>query len=423
MAHKIINTIAAHACIDPNNGHAFDASLLVEYRPRLSVRHTPNSNDHRGWAAITKADRLVLINWAVEIVCVRLTGGKAPKQPKVNSGSVTAQYTYAERVWEKGLHLKDTRTKAGQALADTLKADWVNLRGLLEPHVDGDKEPNRSSENSNKAVLFVLIGWAERYEGNETVSGNHGYLKNHPQDSTESRAFKKRDDGYYHCGAGRGKIDEPSFDVVFVARHEKTKSYKTVCVYRNVEQEDGYWLTVKTKFAKFYSVDERPRLEEWPSGQNVRRWAKRIRSRGREYESLYKAYLRLETNRNDPQIEDNGDPELKAFEGEKRRTFINHRKREWKLREEKVRRASQKGGLQCEVPGCGFDFFLTYGEIGRDFAIVHHLKPLAARDEGEETRLEDLAIVCANCHAMVHRGGESRALDSLLAQSPSSSGS
>jgi predicted HNH restriction endonuclease len=63
----------------------------------------------------------------------------------------------------------------------------------------------------------------------------------------------------------------------------------------------------------------------------------------------------------------------------------------------------QKGKLRCEVPRCG----LKYGELGKEFAHVHHIKPLSdAPAEGHKVLLKDLAIVCANCHAMIHRGGQ-----------------
>jgi predicted HNH restriction endonuclease len=63
---------------------------------------------------------------------------------------------------------------------------------------------------------------------------------------------------------------------------------------------------------------------------------------------------------------------------------------------------STTGTLTCEV--CRFDFLETYAELGRGFAECHHLTPLALLTETTETRLEDLAIVCANCHRMLHRG-------------------
>ncbi|NVO54646.1 HNH endonuclease [Rhodobacteraceae bacterium B1Z28] len=106
------------------------------------------------------------------------------------------------------------------------------------------------------------------------------------------------------------------------------------------------------------------------------------------------------------------DPELRAFEGEKRGRFVSGRYRERRLREQKVKKFKQDHGrLFCEVPDCGFDFELAYGEIGRDFAEVHHLNQLSkAPENGTGTALDQFAVVCANCHRMIHRGGECRAL-------------
>ena len=110
------------------------------------------------------------------------------------------------------------------------------------------------------------------------------------------------------------------------------------------------------------------------------------------------------------------DTELTALEGEERMALVRHRKREQSLRDAKVleARKSGSGKLKCEVPKCGFDFEVVYGELGRDYAQVHHLKPLADRTNPSQTKLDDLAVVCANCHVMIHRGGKCRSLDGLI---------
>ena len=114
-----------------------------------------------------------------------------------------------------------------------------------------------------------------------------------------------------------------------------------------------------------------------------------------------------------------GDIEYVAHEGEawKRLALITQRRREWRLREAKIKEAlaKNKGRLICEVPGCGVDFFQRYGDIGRGFAHVHHKEQLSkAPKSGKEVTLADLAIVCANCHAMIHVGGHCRELDTLI---------
>lgn len=108
--------------------------------------------------------------------------------------------------------------------------------------------------------------------------------------------------------------------------------------------------------------------------------------------------------------------EIEGREGETSSKFTKHRRREGKLRAAKIRQALKDNDdrLLCEVPGCGFDFLETYGELGREYAHVHHLVPLSeAPPEGAIKTLDELAIVCANCHAMIHRGGKCRRLDEV----------
>jgi 5-methylcytosine-specific restriction protein A len=112
-----------------------------------------------------------------------------------------------------------------------------------------------------------------------------------------------------------------------------------------------------------------------------------------------------------------GDPELAALEGEERRRFVHHRARERALRGAKLnqaRSASMDGRLRCEVPGCGFDFEAVYGSVGAGFAHIHHLRPLAEATAPTVTKLADLAIVCANCHSIIHRGGACRPIETLI---------
>ncbi|MGH7720295.1 MAG: HNH endonuclease [Gemmatimonadaceae bacterium] len=59
------------------------------------------------------------------------------------------------------------------------------------------------------------------------------------------------------------------------------------------------------------------------------------------------------------------------------------------------------GQFECEA--CGFDFARKYPALGSDFCEVHHRRGLAARGAARETTLDDLAILCSNCHRMIHR--------------------
>ncbi|OOP56674.1 MAG: hypothetical protein AYP45_07820 [Candidatus Brocadia carolinensis] len=107
--------------------------------------------------------------------------------------------------------------------------------------------------------------------------------------------------------------------------------------------------------------------------------------------------------------------ELVGLEGEALTRMVLHRQRETALRDAKVADVIRRTGrLLCEVPRCSFDFLAIYGEPGRGYAQVHHLHPLAKGSGPRETRLSDLAVVCANCHAIIHRGGGCRDMQTLI---------
>ncbi|MGV9790040.1 HNH endonuclease [Streptomyces sp. NPDC003435] len=80
-----------------------------------------------------------------------------------------------------------------------------------------------------------------------------------------------------------------------------------------------------------------------------------------------------------------------------------HRSRERNraLRKKKITAVLGQGGrLACEA--CGFDFQEVYGARGDGYIECHHVVPLHEAGEGR-TRLSDLALICANCHRMIHR--------------------
>jgi hypothetical protein len=114
---------------------------------------------------------------------------------------------------------------------------------------------------------------------------------------------------------------------------------------------------------------------------------------------------------------ENQDDASAALEGDRSQRLAWSRSREAALRDAKLRdaiRRTQDGLLRCEVPGCGFCFEKKYGALGRNFAHVHHLDALGQRDKASPTTLHDLVVVCANCHAMIHRNGECRPLRGLI---------
>ena len=86
------------------------------------------------------------------------------------------------------------------------------------------------------------------------------------------------------------------------------------------------------------------------------------------------------------------------MEGKQKKVYTTRYERNPKVRKMFLDRKERP--YRCEV--CGLSFEDVYGEIGRDFIEVHHIKPVS---EGERmVNLADLVMLCSNCHSMIHRG-------------------
>jgi 5-methylcytosine-specific restriction protein A len=98
-------------------------------------------------------------------------------------------------------------------------------------------------------------------------------------------------------------------------------------------------------------------------------------------------------------------PDLDLEEGAKEGRILQYqhlrRERSPKLRARKLADTKRRGlPIACEV--CGFDFETTYGPRGEGYIEVHHVLPLHVSG-AVTTRLADLALLCSNCHRMMHR--------------------
>ena len=73
-------------------------------------------------------------------------------------------------------------------------------------------------------------------------------------------------------------------------------------------------------------------------------------------------------------------------------------------RNKKLSAAAKKiHGYVCHA--CGFNYEEHYGVIGKSYIEAHHLTPLGSI-KGTKITLsprEDFAVLCANCHRMIHR--------------------
>lgn len=89
--------------------------------------------------------------------------------------------------------------------------------------------------------------------------------------------------------------------------------------------------------------------------------------------------------------------ESEILEGAKKQRFSSIYERDPKLRQQ----ALTIHGYSCAI--CEFNFEKTYGEIGKGFIHVHHIKPLASSGETKVNPRKDLIVVCPNCHSIIHR--------------------
>ncbi|MBS4015626.1 MAG: DUF3578 domain-containing protein [Candidatus Latescibacteria bacterium] len=68
------------------------------------------------------------------------------------------------------------------------------------------------------------------------------------------------------------------------------------------------------------------------------------------------------------------------------------------LKEAKKLAMKKSGEIRCEI--CGFSFFEHYGKKGKDFIETHYRKPITKIQD--KPQLKDIALVCSNCHRMIH---------------------
>jgi 5-methylcytosine-specific restriction protein A len=86
------------------------------------------------------------------------------------------------------------------------------------------------------------------------------------------------------------------------------------------------------------------------------------------------------------------------LEGTKTQRLVNYYERDKNLRAAAV----EHHGVSCKV--CSFNFEEVYGERGKDYIEVHHLRPVSTLDG--KTKVDpksDMTVLCSNCHRMIHR--------------------
>jgi 5-methylcytosine-specific restriction protein A len=97
------------------------------------------------------------------------------------------------------------------------------------------------------------------------------------------------------------------------------------------------------------------------------------------------------------------EPDEEAFP-EGRVLYLLHRTRERNpavIEAAKAIALAKDGRLACRV--CTFCFAARYGQLGEGFIEGHHTRPVSEMAAGAVTKPVDIALVCSNCHRMLHR--------------------
>ncbi len=94
------------------------------------------------------------------------------------------------------------------------------------------------------------------------------------------------------------------------------------------------------------------------------------------------------------------------------RKYVYHRKIE--RNRTAAKNAKKFHGTTCQE--CDLNFGKRYGEIGEGFIEAHHLKPIGTLEEGVSIKYDvasEFAVLCANCHRMIHRTEDPSDLESF----------
>jgi hypothetical protein len=190
-------------------------------------------------------------------------------------------------------------------------------------------------------------------------------------------------------------------------------------ILQAAKEHPGDWVTHKTLVDRFLSDEDGAALlararaksafsDDRSAASNMVAWFSETISVGRsEWAELFErkqvdgawAYrpAAAVTFATDPDLD------VSALEGEPR--MFLHLRRERNAALVRAKRAAVRNAasqLQCEA--CGFVAQETYPDrLSGDLCEVHHRRPLGELSGAAETRLDDLAILCPNCHRAIHQ--------------------
>lgn len=278
-------------------------------------------------------------------------------------------------------------------------------------------------------LLFCNVGWMKYYNGIDNDSIERGGTYNEHSVGHEVCNYSDNSGTLYgyvqptgninleKLGAKKGADSITGVTVVWTAGPASGGTvvvgwYKDATIYRELQEipkptalqkKNGiqtYRIKAATQNAVLLPVTERelmiPRGIKGGIGQSNVWFAIQEESK-----DIVQRVLKLVSDGNAASLPDI-DTSKSILEGNPR--LVAHLRRERSAALVKAKKGSTlsaTGKLCCEV--CGFDFKEAYGDHGDGFCEVHHLQPLSKADGVVKTEMRDLAIICSNCHRIIHR--------------------
>lgn len=220
----------------------------------------------------------------------------------------------------------------------------------------------------------------------------------------------------YHFPKKYLKILQPGTQVIYYKGRMKDKKfadkrlslkehYFGVAVIgelrEDAESEKGDYYATVVNFQSFHkSVPfkiENKNLEIIPESRRSNYYRDGVRPISKEIFERIISLSDLSINYNDDALTSNGfDSEVE--EGGKKKRYTTYYERNHVLRQQVL----EIHGYTCQA--CKLNFKEYYGNWGEGFIHVHHLRPISSIGETHKVNPRtDMAVLCPNCHSMVHR--------------------
>ncbi|MFH0783302.1 MAG: HNH endonuclease [Pseudomonadota bacterium] len=145
--------------------------------------------------------------------------------------------------------------------------------------------------------------------------------------------------------------------------------------------------------------NKKPRLWRVPDQYHTQSYEPISRSDVEVLASIHSTPRRSTKEKKDEII--NNDPF--GFEGESKTELHKSIERDRAFRNKKISLfIEEHEKIYCEL--CRFNFLQYYPFLQTDIIEVHHIIPLSTLTKGTVVKLNDLILLCSNCHFAVHQG-------------------